>query len=37
MASDRDSLKELVVTRAEYMEHGASYAIRKFSGQGRIR
>lgn len=35
MASNRDVLKKLVVTRAEYEEHGGAWVARKFASQGR--
>lgn len=37
MASNRDVLKSLVVTKAEYEEHGGAWVSRKFASQGQIK
>ena len=37
MASNREILKSVVVTRAEYEEHGGAWVARKFASQGRSR
>ncbi|QDS75318.1 hypothetical protein FKW77_001689 [Venturia effusa] len=36
LAIHRESLKSLLVTRADYMEHGPNWLIRKFGNAGRI-
>jgi actin-related protein 6 len=35
MASNREVLKTVAVTKAEYMEHGGAWVARKFASQGR--
>ncbi|KAE9966676.1 hypothetical protein EG328_008777 [Venturia inaequalis] len=35
VASNRESLKQLLVTRADYLEHGPNWLIRKFGSSGK--